>query len=160
MHVELRESDFDPWAEVQRYQNASLGNSGKYGATACFVGTMRDFSESQRVHAMILEHYPEMTHRHLEKISRTAVQRWEILDSLIIHRYGRLEPNDPIVLIAVWSAHRAPAFEACRFLIEELKAHAPFWKHEKLDRGSRWVEHNTPAFGIDPNSTTGSKKQI
>jgi molybdopterin synthase catalytic subunit len=85
-----------------------------------------------------------MTQKHLEEICAEAKQRWDILETLIIHRYGAIQPNDPIVLVAVWSAHRAEAFPACRHLIEELKSRAPFWKQEHTTTGPRWVEHNTP----------------
>lgn len=145
MQVELRESHFNPWEELQRYQSTVLGRTGKYGATASFVGTMRDFNEGDSVQAMILEHYPGMTEKHLHEISAEAKKRWDLLDTLIVHRVGELRPGDPIVLVAVWSAHRAAAFEACRYLIEELKSRAPFWKKESLEKRTRWVQHNTPA---------------
>lgn len=144
MAIQLREIGFDPCAELARYQDEALGRHGKYGATVSFVGTMRDFNEGRAVRAMTLEHYPGMTERHLEQICAEATRRWDILDALIIHRVGEVRPNDPIVLVAVWSAHRAAAFEACRYLIEELKTRAPFWKNEQLQETSRWVEHNTP----------------
>jgi molybdopterin synthase catalytic subunit len=143
MHVSIRQNPFEPWEELRNYQN-SMTFKGKYGATAAFVGSMRDFNEGDSVQAMTLEHYPGMTEKYLENISVQAAQRWQTLDTLIIHRVGPLSPNDPIVLVAVWSAHRAAAFEACRFLMEELKSRAPFWKKESLAEGSRWVEHNTP----------------
>lgn len=145
MQVEVRDSAFNPWDELLRYQESVLGDSGKYGATASFVGTMRDFNEGDGVQAMVLEHYPGMTEKHLRQISEEAKRRWEILDTLIVHRVGKLQPNDPIVLVAVWAAHRAPAFEACRYLIEELKSRAPFWKKESIEEHTRWVRHNTPA---------------
>lgn len=145
MHVELRTSGFDPWAEVQRYQEG-MASQGKYGATSVFVGTMRDFNEGDAVRAMTLEHYPGMTEKHLHAISDEAARRWDIFDTLIIHRIGEVRPNDPIVLVAVWSAHRAAAFEACRYLMEELKSRAPFWKKEALEEGTRWVEKNTPGY--------------
>ena len=109
-----------------------------------FVGSMRDFNEGGSVSGMFLEHYPGMTESYLEKISQQAVQRWDLNDSLIIHRVGELCPGEPIVLVAVWSAHRKEAFEASRWLMEELKSKAPFWKKERLEEGGRWVEHNTP----------------
>ena len=144
MRVEIREHGFDPYREVSDYQQTVLGMAGKYGATAVFVGSMRDINEGDTVQAMTLEHYPGMTERYLEKICEEAGQRWDIIDSLIIHRVGELHPDDPIVLVAVWSAHRAAAFDASRFLMEELKSQAPFWKKEVLESGSRWVEKNTP----------------
>ncbi len=106
---------------------------------------MRDYNDGESVQAMVLEHYPGMTEKHLRQISEEAKTRWDILDTLIIHRVGELRPNDPIVLVAVWSAHRGPAFEACRYLIEELKSRAPFWKKESIEERARWVQQNTPA---------------
>ena len=143
MSVAIRTSPFEPFVELQAYQD-KMNSAGRYGATAVFVGTMRDFNEGDDVKGMLLEHYPGMTENYLQEISRQATQNWSLLDSLIIHRVGELKPNDPIVLVAVWSAHRKDAFEASRFLMEELKSRAPFWKKEFLEHGHRWVEHNTP----------------
>jgi len=143
MSVELRGEAFDPWQELQKYQNSKPELAGKFGATSIFIGTMRDFNDGNDVQAMILEHYPAMTQKHLETVSNEARQHWDILDTLIIHRYGNIQPNDPIVLLAVWSAHRSESFPACRYLIEELKTRAPFWKQEKAGSYSHWVEHNT-----------------
>ena len=143
MAVAIHSSPFDPWRELAAHQ-ATL-TPGRYGATAVFVGTMRDFNAGDGVRGLTLEHYPGMTEQYLKEISAAARTRWELLDSLILHRVGALEPNDPIVLVAVWSGHRAAAFEASRWLMEELKSRAPFWKKESLTDGSeRWVEHNTP----------------
>ena len=144
MAIALRANDFDPCEELAGYQ-AALGQHGKYGATVSFVGTMRDFNEGRTVRAMTLEHYPGMTEKHLEQICAEAKRRWDIVDILLVHRVGEVRPNDPIVLVAVWSAHRAAAFEACRYLIEELKTRAPFWKKEQLHETTQWVERNTPA---------------
>lgn len=145
MAVKVCEIAFDPYTELRCYQEEVLGGRGKYGATLSFVGTMRDFNDDAAVSAMTLEHYPGMTEKHLERIVTEAKQRWEIVDALIVHRVGALTPNEPIVLVAVWSAHRAAAFEAARYLIEELKSRAPFWKKESRPQSDRWVEHNTPA---------------
>lgn len=144
MKVEILDQPFDPLEAVRRYQEAMEEARGSYGATALFIGTMRDLNEGDAVRRMTLEHYPDMTRRHLEKISEEALARWDILDTLIIHRVGELHPHDPIVLVAAWSTHRGEAFAACRYLIEELKSRAPFWKKEYLESGERWVEHNTP----------------
>ena len=144
MKVRVTEQSFDPWLELRAYQDSREELAGRFGATAAFVGTMRDFNQGDAVQAMTLEYYAGMTERHLEAISSQAAERWELLDSLILHRVGRLLPDDPIVLVAVWSAHRREAFEACRWLMEELKSTAPFWKKEETGSGSRWVEKNTP----------------
>jgi len=143
MPSEIRTAAFDPWQETQQYQQAHL-TDGKYGATASFVGTMRDFNQGDDVTSMTLEHYPGMTESYLDKICDEAKQRWDLLDCLIVHRVGEIFPNDPIVLTVVWSAHRKASFEACRYLMEELKSRAPFWKKEGLSEGHRWVDENTP----------------
>ena len=101
---------------------------------------MRDFNQDNDVKSMELEHYPDMTARHLNRIATEALDKWDILDVLMLHRYGKIEPNDTIVLLATRSAHRDAAFEACRFLIEELKNRAPFWKKEERGETSKWVE--------------------
>ncbi len=144
MTVEIFDRPFDPWQELQRYQNERAELSGKFGATAVFVGSMRDFNEGDDVQAMSLEHYPGMTERHLEEICAEANQRWDLIEILVIHRVGDMTPGDPIVLVAVWSAHRAAAFEASRHVMEDLKSRAPFWKKETLAEGHRWVAKNTP----------------
>ena len=143
MPSEIRTEAFDPWQETQQYQQAHL-TDGKYGATASFVGTMRDFNQGDDVTSMALEYYPGMTESYLDKICNEAKQRWDLLDCLIVHRVGEIFPNDPIVLTVVWSAHRKASFEACRYLMEELKSRAPFWKKEGLSEGHRWVDKNTP----------------
>ncbi|MCK4864536.1 MAG: molybdenum cofactor biosynthesis protein MoaE [Gammaproteobacteria bacterium] len=142
MLIEIKDSSFEPYQRLLEYQ-AEAGFSGKYGATAVFVGSMREFNQGDDVSAMSLEHYPGMTEKYLQKISEEAADKWDILDSLIVHRVGEMLPNDPIVLVAVWSAHRAEAFDASRYLMEELKLRAPFWKKESLVEQTRWVEKNT-----------------
>jgi molybdopterin synthase catalytic subunit len=145
VEIELRQTPFEPLVEVSRYQAAVDERlHGQYGATAIFIGTMRDFNEGEAVRGMTLEHYPGMTERYLQRIVEAALAEWPLLDALVLHRVGTLRPNDPIVLVAVWSAHRAAAFAACRFIMEELKSKAPFWKREATADGVRWVEHNTP----------------
>lgn len=144
MIVELRPEPFDPYEELRRYQGEAASLAGRFGATAVFVGTMRELNEGEEVREMTLEHYPEMTERHLAALSREAAGRWDLLDTLILHRVGGVRPNDAIVLVAVWAAHRGAALDACSFLIEDLKSKAPFWKKEELAQGSRWVEKNTP----------------
>ena len=107
---------------------------------SCFVGLVRDFSGGGAVSAMTLEHYPGMTERQLAAIEEEARTRWPLDAVLIVHRYGRLEPGDRIVLCATASAHRRAAIDACSFLIDWLKTRAPFWKLEETPDGARWVE--------------------
>ncbi|MFB3090381.1 MAG: molybdenum cofactor biosynthesis protein MoaE [Gammaproteobacteria bacterium] len=143
MPIEIRTTSFDPWNEIKLHQQ-KMDKEGQYGATASFVGTMRDFNEDKHVQSMTLEHYPGMTEKYLEKICKEAHQQWELIETLIIHRIGEIKIADPIVLVCVWSAHRAEAFDACSFIMEDLKSKAPFWKHESTAYGNRWVENNIP----------------
>lgn len=142
MSADLRGEPFEPWRELADFESGLA--AGKYGACCSFTGTMRDFNAGDPVHSMRLDHYPDMTRRFLDTICDEALARWNILDCLILHRYGEIRPDETIVLTAVWAAHRAEAFEACRYLIEELKARAPFWKKERTADGERWV-HDTKA---------------
>jgi molybdopterin synthase catalytic subunit len=141
MSIRVQRDRFDPWRELATYQEAhTLDWAGQYGATAVFVGSLRDFNQGQAVTSMTLEHYPGMTEAYLEKISVEACARWELLDTLVIHRFGPIQQGEPIVLVAVWSEHRDAAFAACRYLIDELKTRAPFWKQEITPDGPRWVD--------------------
>jgi molybdopterin synthase catalytic subunit len=141
--IEIRDAPFRPWEELARFE-AALPRPAAVGACATFVGSMRDSNEGDAVQAMTLEHYPGMTERHLERLAQQATERWRLEEVLILHRVGKLHPAEPIVLVAVWSAHRKEAFAACREIMEQLKSTAPFWKKETMPTGTRWVEHNTP----------------
>lgn len=147
MKIAISEGYFDPYAELDQYQQA-MARQGQYGATASFVGSMRDFNEGDRIERMTLEYYPGMTEKHLQEICKRAGRQWALLDILVIHRVGVIEIGEPIVLVAVWAAHRGDAFDACRFIMEDLKHTAPFWKKEKLPGGERWVEKNTDGYAV------------
>lgn len=139
----LYQQALDPLREIEQYQNKHL-RLGSYGASANFIGTMRDFNAGSDVQQMTLEHYPEMTQKFLNNLCDEALKKWELVDCLVIHRFGDIQPGDPIVLTVAWSAHREEAFAACRYLIEELKARAPLWKKETTDKKERWV-HDAPS---------------
>jgi molybdopterin synthase catalytic subunit len=143
MTVTVCHIPFSPYAELEAYQQLMGDEVRRFGATAIFVGTMRDLNLGDEVTHMVLEHYPGMTERQLEQIVAEAQARWDLLDVLVIHRVGEITPGDSIVLVAVWTLHRGAAFEACRHIIEELKHTAPFWKKETVRDGERWVESNT-----------------
>ena len=141
----LKADIFDPWDELKAFEQERFRGQSNIGAAASFVGSMRDMNEGNGILSMYLEHYPGMTESYLQKIIQHAKTQWQIEECLIIHRTGEIHPAEPIVLTAAWSAHRREALEACRYLIEELKHNAPFWKKETLDSGAtRWVETNTP----------------
>jgi molybdopterin synthase catalytic subunit len=145
MLIEIRKEPFNAYQEIQSYQ-ASLDIAGKYGATASFIGSMRDFNEDRTVTSMTLEHYPDMTEKHLNAIAREATEKWNLIDVLLLHRIGKIEIGDDIVLVVTWSAHRKEAFESCRVIMEDLKSSAPFWKKEETAEGGKWVEKNTSGF--------------
>ena len=134
--IRVQREDFEPGKEIE----ALAKGHHKIGGVVSFVGLVRDVAAESAVHAMTLEHYPGMTEKKLAEIEREARARWPLDASLIVHRYGRLEPGERIVLVVTASAHRDAAFEACRFLVDWLKTKAPFWKVEDTATGAHWVE--------------------
>jgi molybdopterin synthase catalytic subunit len=140
--IRVQREDFDTGAELDRL----AAGDHRIGGIASFVGLVRDLSPSgmadggDAVTALTLEHYPGMTEKKLAEIELEAHRRWPLAASLIIHRYGRLEPGERIVLVAAASPHREAALAACHFLIDWLKTDAPFWKSEETPQGERWVK--------------------
>jgi molybdopterin synthase catalytic subunit len=134
--IRVQQQDFDLGTELSQLTE---GNPA-IGGLCSFVGLVRDMAGDDQISAMTLEHYPGMTEKALEEIEAEAHQRWALDATLIIHRYGRLEPGEQIVLVAAASAHREAAFEACHFLIDWLKTKAPFWKLEDTPDGGKWVD--------------------
>jgi molybdopterin synthase catalytic subunit len=136
MPIKIQESDFDVSEEI-----ASLRKGDpRVGAVVTFLGTVRDMNDGSQVKGMTLEHYPGMTEKALQEILDQAKARWDIYQTLVIHRVGPLLPEDQIVLVAVTSAHRGEAFAACEFIMDYLKTAAPFWKKEDTPDGARWVD--------------------
>ena len=136
MTVRVQSADFDVAGEIA----ALRAGDARVGAVASFIGTVRDVNDAAAVSTMTLEHYPGMTEKALEAIVAEARVRFDILDALVVHRVGTLQPTDQIVLVAVTSAHRGDAFDACRFVMDYLKTRAPFWKKEVTADGARWVD--------------------
>ena len=138
--IRVQEEDFDIGAELTTF----CAGDTSIGGVASFTGLVRDMApidgSARTIKTMTLEHYPGMTEKALTEIEAQAQARWPLEKTLIIHRYGRLEPADQIVLVAASSAHRDAAFDACRFLIDWLKTEAPFWKLEESEKGANWVE--------------------
>jgi molybdopterin synthase catalytic subunit len=134
--VTIQEADFDVAAELAALQQGRP----EVGALASFVGCVRGGPGEQGVSALTLEHYPGMTERAIEAMAAEADHRFRLLGVRVIHRVGKLEPGARIVLVAVASSHRRDAFEACEFLMDYLKTHAPFWKKEATPQGERWVD--------------------
>jgi len=138
-YVSVQSEVFDLNQEVQALTN----ERSDIGALVTFTGYVRDFNEKPDVIALTLEHYPGMTERALKSILQEAEQRWALKGTRIIHRIGRMEPGDPIVLVATASTHRQDAFDACNFIMDYLKTRAPFWKKEHTLSGDYWVSSRT-----------------
>ncbi len=136
MPVRIQTDDFDLSREVAQLR----GSDARVGAVASFIGTVRDINAAAPVSALTLEHYPGMTEQALEAIVAQARERFAIIEALVVHRVGPLLQADQIVLVAVTSAHRGDAFDACRFIMDYLKTRAPFWKKEATPDGARWVD--------------------
>ena len=150
MPVRVQTADFDAGFEIA----ALRGSDPRVGAVASFIGTVRDVNDAASVASMTLEHYPGMTEKALAAIVADAHARFDIVDALVIHRVGELRPADQIVLVAVTSAHRGDAFDACRFVMDYLKTRAPFWKKEVTVEGARWVD----ARGSDDDAAARWRK--
>jgi molybdopterin synthase catalytic subunit len=136
MPVRIQTDDFDLSTEIAALRAGRAG----VGAVVSFVGTVRDINQGTGVSSLTLEHYPGMTDKSLEDIVAQAKARWQLDQVLVIHRVGPLQPLDQIVLVAVTSAHRGEAFQACEFVMDWLKTRAPFWKKEATPQGERWVD--------------------
>lgn len=145
--VRVQPECFDLGEECDRLRR----HDASIGAIASFVGVVRDINDEVGVDSLELEHYPGMTEKVIEGIVEEARTRWSLNSALVIHRVGRLGPTDPIVLVICTSAHRAPAFESCAFIMDFLKTKAPFWKKESTPDGERWVE----ARESDANAARG-----
>jgi len=134
--IRVQQADFDIGAEVA----ALTAGRTDIGGIGCFVGTVRASTAGRPIAAMTLEHYPGMTERAMARIADEAARRWSLLGCTLIHRVGRLEPGENIVLVVAVAAHRQAALDATAFLIDWLKTRAPFWKKEIFaDGGEAWV---------------------
>jgi molybdopterin synthase catalytic subunit len=136
--IRVQPEDFDVGAELELLSRSNA----QVGGIASFIGLVREIAPggSGAASSITLEHYPGMTEKRLAEIEAEARRRWPLESTLIIHRYGRLDPGDRIVLVATASSHRQAALESCAFLIDWLKTEAPFWKLEEGPAGARWVE--------------------
>ena len=137
MDIRVQQAAFDAGVEANRFTARQQG----MGAVVTFTGIVRDAGQG-KLHAMEIEHYPGMTQKALEQIAADARARWDLGDVLIIHRFGRLQPQEQIMMVATASKHRKDAFEAAEFLMDYLKSRAPFWKRELSHEGGAWVAAN------------------
>ena len=134
--VKVQQADFD----VSGLQSALLQGAAREGAIATFTGYVRSGERGGAIEAMVLEHYPGMTEKCIQKILEQAAARWPLLAASVVHRVGSLGAGEQIVWVGVAAAHREAAFSACEFMMDYLKTGAPFWKKEVGPSGARWVE--------------------
>lgn len=134
--VKIQQEPFDLNSELAFLH----AKDSRVGAICSFIGTVRDRSDGQFVTSLELEHYPGMTENSIESMIDQATQRFNVYSARVIHRIGILKPPDPVVLVAVSSAHRHDSFQACEFLMDYLKTQAPFWKKEGFGSDTRWVD--------------------
>ena len=133
MQLLVQEDSFDIGAET----TAFIAGASGAGAVVTFSGLVRNTDD--RLAAMQIEHYPGMTERAIAAMMDQAAARWQLMDVLVIHRHGLLEPGNPIMMVATAARHRAEAFAAAEFLMDYLKSRAPFWKKEITAQGAHWV---------------------
>ncbi len=134
--VRVQKEAFDAGAEL----NAFTQSHTDMGAVVTFSGHVRDHNHAETVSTLELEHYAGFTESEIRKIETEAHNRWSHIRTLIIHRFGTLKPGEPIVMVAVASAHRKAAFDAATFLMDYLKTDAPFWKKETRGDTAHWIE--------------------
>ncbi len=134
--IRIQQADFDVAREI------SLLTEGRMdiGAVVSFSGICRGSEDGHAIAALTLEHYPGMAEAEIARHAETAISRWPLLALTIIHRVGRIEAGQNIVLVLTASSHRQAAFEAAEFLMDYLKTSAPFWKRQDGAGGGGWIE--------------------
>jgi molybdopterin synthase catalytic subunit len=133
--IKIQKEDFNSEEEINKIKKLYSNT----GAVTSFVGYVRDYNNNNKVQSINLEVYERMAHKQLKKIISEAKSRWNLLDCLIIHRYGKLNVNSKIVLVTCFSEHRKDSFESCNFIMEFLKKDAPFWKNEFYNKENQWL---------------------
>ena len=154
--IKIQKKDFNIEQEIKllkdKYSNV--------GAVISFIGFVRDINNKKDVKYIELEVYEKMAIKELSKIKDNAIKKFDLVDCLIVHRYGRLDVNDRIVLVVCFSEHRNNSFEACKFIMDYLKTDVPFWKKEIYFKGSEFINtkilrktHVKPPYFLSPKST-------
>ena len=133
--IKIQKEDFNVEEEISTIKKIR----SNVGAVTSFIGYVRDNNNNTNVKSINLEVYEKMAYKQLEKIIEEANVKWSLIDTLIIHRFGKLQVNDKIVLVASFSSHRKDSFEACNFIMDYLKKDAPFWKNEFYDKKNKWL---------------------
>ncbi len=133
--IKIQKEDFNSEEEINKIKKLY----SNVGAVTSFIGYVRDNNNDNKVESINLEVYNDMAYKQFEKIIIKAKSNWKIIDSLIIHRYGKLKVNSKIVLVSCFSEHRKDSFESCNFIMDYLKKDAPFWKNEFYDKKNEWL---------------------
>ena len=133
--IKIQKEDFDVEVEINKIKKIH----SNVGAVTSFIGYVRDNNNNTKVKSINLEVYEKMAYKQFEKIIKEANIKWNLIDTLIIHRYGKLQVSDKIVLVASFSSHRKDSFEACNFIMNYLKKDVPFWKNEFYDKKNEWL---------------------
>ena len=134
--IRIQEADFDVAQEI----SALTKGRTDIGAVVSFSGICRGSENDEPIAALTLEHYPDMAEAEIARHAETALSRWPLTGLTVIHRVGRIVPGENIVLVVTASAHRQAAFEAAEFLMDYLKANAPFWKRVDSTEGASWID--------------------
>ena len=134
--IRIQEADFDVTREIA----ALTGGRSDVGAVVTFSGICRGSENGEPIAALTLEHYPGMAEAEIERHADEAMARWPLTGLTVVHRVGRIAPGENIVLVLAASRHRQAAFQAAEFLMDYLKANAPFWKREESPKGTSWIE--------------------
>ena len=137
--IKIQKKNFNLEKEIEKIKNKHSG----IGALTSFVGYVRDLNNNKDVKYLKLEVYEEMAFKELSKIENSAIKNWDLIDTLIIHRYGKLNINEKIVLVSCFSQHRKDSFGACEFIMNFLKKDAPFWKNEFYYNDDEWLENSS-----------------
>ena len=135
--IKIQEKDFNVEEEINWIKLQHLN----VGAVSTFIGYVRSLNNQQKVTSINLEVYKDMAYKSLEDICAKAQEKWDIIDTLIIHRFGKLNVEEKIVLVAIFSMHRKESFDACNFIMDYLKKDAPFWKKEYYNDNYEWLEN-------------------
>ena len=136
--IKIQKEDFNSEVEINKIKKLH----SNVGAVSSFIGYVRDENNNKAVRSINLEVYQEMAHKQFKKIINEANLKWKLEDSLIIHRYGKLEVNSKIVLVACFAKHRKDSFESCNFIMDYLKKDAPFWKNEFYANKNEWLANS------------------
>ena len=135
--IKIQKENFNLEEEIQTLKHTL----NEIGAVSTFIGYVRNMNNDKKVSSIYLDVYPAMAQKSLEDIVNKAKKKWDLLEVLIIHRYGELKIGEKIVLVATFSQHRHDSIQACNFIMDFLKKEAPFWKKENYDNGYSWLEN-------------------